>query len=145
MRLLQAASDQAHFHLRLPKRDAGFQSRDASQMARGALPFIVRLRHGPVKLALLADQAVRQRLKAGGHHSDDGVRLSAEVHPLTDNPRIAAEAPLPQSVAKDDHLILALLLLFGQEAAAEQRRAFHDLKISIANLNAEDPFRLTSA
>ena len=96
--LLQAARDRIELGLRARKRDAGFQPREHDEAARAALGEIVRAaahheRHPGFGL-------IGQPLESRRHDAHDRERPRAEAKLASDDLRIAAEPPLPQTVAQ---------------------------------------------
>ena len=77
-----------------------------------------------------------------GHDPDDSVALPVECDVSSQNPRVSAEAGLPQSVAQDDDLGRAGFALFGQEVTAYGGLYPQNLEIVAGNLKAANPLGL---
>src|SRR5262245_33715367 len=76
---------------------------------------------GDLLLARLFKRKRQQRiellneLKIGRHHADYLPAFSTKLQRLTDNRRVASEAPLPESVAQDRHRRAPASMLFRRE------------------------------
>ena len=105
---------------RLLQRDARLQpSGDRKVMA-----LIRRLRIDLKRSPQLRLEAEALDVEARPEDADDGVRLAAEHDGPADDSRVAAEPARPQPVAHDDDMRRArTILLFGERAAAKDRRA----------------------
>ena len=68
--------------------------------------------------------SVRGRMaEAGRHHADDGVALVVERDRAPDDAGIGAEAPPPERIAQNHHVVVAGPRVFGPERPPEPRRA----------------------
>src|SRR5262245_43127149 len=84
----------------------------------------------------------RKKLKARGHYADDHILLPVEQNLFPDQRRIAAEPPLPETVADHRHVIPPRLIFFSVEDApqirldAEQRKEVcrHGLRLDLLRL-----------
>src|SRR5882672_7043517 len=140
MLLLQSLRDDFDVIARLFHSCSGFEARDGPQVPLVARRVVIIFPHGPVELALRQNQSWRQRMEVLAHHADDVVGATAELDGLAHDIRVAAEASLPQTIAKDDDEVFAVHLLFGGEDAAEQRLALHDFEEPVADLDRGNSF-----
>ena len=87
----------------------------------------VRLRHvariGPQRRPELGVHV--RRLEVRAHHAEDDMRCAVDRHRASDGRRVAAEEPLPRSVAQDDKSV-AVHILVRCEHAAQFRTAAKD-------------------
>ncbi len=61
-----------------------------------------------------------REVKSFSHHPDNSESLAVDLDTLAENIWIGSVAPFPETVAQDDFLILAALLFFEQERAANR-------------------------
>ena len=62
--------------------------------------------------------STRWKLETSRHHAHYRETFAVQIDRLTDNSRISAKPPLPQTMAHNDHLICAWYIFFRQEGAA---------------------------
>jgi hypothetical protein len=79
-------------------------------------------------------------LKARRQNADDPEGTAGEADASSDHRRVAIEAPHPQAVAEDHHLVPALQLVVRFELAAEDRLAAEQLEESGGDLHAAELF-----
>src|SRR5262249_36021172 len=87
----------------------------------------------PDELTLHPEIDARRELKFGGHHADDHadclhhISWKPQLDLLSDHPGIAAESPLPHTIA-DDYSGAGRFAVSGRKLSAEQRLRAERLK-----------------
>src|SRR5262249_13123526 len=117
--LLDPQQNRIQFRPRLLGRNAGLESpntipEEAYSLVRQLLLDVERARQQHISLA--------HELKPRRHYADHLPASSVERQRLTDDGRVAAEAPLPESVAQDYHRRDAGPILFRRERPPQLRR-----------------------
>ena len=116
--LLQPFCDAGHFGAGLREAYPGLQAGGRDHVTTAGLsiiPALVQTKRNP-KL-----RAVAEELEASRHHADDGVDVSAQVDGTTHDIGIAAEPPLPQPLAQENHWRPIGQILLRRECAPEHR------------------------
>jgi hypothetical protein len=100
--LREALRDEVHLRLRLGERDSGFRRAIAILLwlLRVTRSFGSQTKRDP-RAGVVGDPSRR------AHDADDAPRLAVEADVAADDPRIAAEAALPERVAEDDDVASA--------------------------------------
>ena len=106
-----------HLGLRLLESDSG---PEPGHDAKEVRPF-PQLRRGPLERQPQRGRVALVR-EAPRHHADDFVRAPVDGDRPSDDGRVAAEPPLPETVAEDDDRRGAVPFLAGDEPASELRR-----------------------
>ena len=99
-----------HFGLRRRQTNGLCQSTDHFDAATAAPLLIVLIRRKPERLPQLSPPKKREPLR---HNPNDDVIASVDDDLLSHNIRIRAEAPAPQLIAYQHHVVVAVLRLFG--------------------------------
>ena len=60
-------------------------------------------------------------MESGGHHSDHRDDPPAQLQHPADDPRVPAEAALPENMAKNNDVALAWEVLLGKKRSTENR------------------------
>ncbi len=114
--------DRVQFHIRLLQGCAFAQAPHHAQMlaatARRRLLTLVPQRPPNLRRQFFVR---KNGLERRGHHSHNPPFVSVERNGLPNHRRISAEAPLPQSMADNHHVILIRPILLRIERAAQQR------------------------
>src|SRR5262249_55679479 len=110
-------------------RDSRFEPADAGGRVMAALFFIERRSHR------LPDFRLDGKAEARRHYADDGYALVVNSDCAADDSRVAAEAPLPQTIADDRRRSRAGLVFFfkkmpatGRIHAEQRKQARHDAR-----------------
>ncbi len=123
--LCDAGANHVHAGLRLSDRHAVLQTGERGQPVE--VPRHVRGLERQ-RAPDLGGRAVEGA--ALGQDADDCVGLSVELHDPVHDAGVGPELTGPQRVTEDGDLVLAELILVGQERAAEGRRDAEDLEIA---------------
>ena len=84
-------------------------------------------------------------VEAARHDADHSVRNAAERNTLSDDRAVAAEAPLPQSIAKNNHMrAVGPILIHGKRAACDDRCA-EQAKVIGGGMHGVNGFRIWAA
>src|SRR5262249_59066430 len=106
MLALDGGCDRLYFGAGGFNRDSRFEPADAVSEMIAAVFFIEDRGHR------LPDFLLDGKAEARGHYADDGHAPAVNSRCATDDSRIAAKAPPPQSIADDSHRRLAGFVLF---------------------------------
>jgi hypothetical protein len=127
----QARGDRVHLRLRGVDRHAALEAPDdVVVLARASRGRRRRQRERQEDLAVLCNSKCGQHLprqaEGRGKHARDLIRLAVQDQRLSHRARVAAEPPLPESVAQDRRARPPRGIVFGHEQLAVQRlRAEH--------------------
>ena len=97
-------------------------------------------RHPDIELAAGAEGR-----KAARKNAEHGERLFVEQNIFADDRGIGAETALPQPIANDRDLIVANLIFFGDEVAAENRLDAKQTEEICGSVDAENLFGFIGA
>jgi hypothetical protein len=117
---LEPPSDGCHFGLRLLHGLSRLEPRNDRQEVAAA-PGRLGIEAGGYEVRDLAEAEV----EVGRHDAEHLVRLTVHLDRATDNPGIATEAALPQSVSQNHYLCLLPILLHRERATDERIHAHH--------------------
>src|ERR1700691_3890832 len=136
---LKLRLDRFHLGLRSRRRHAVSQPAEHDHLMYFAIELraIESERYPHVKLLAGSKKAEIPR-----KHSDDCVGLVVERDSSSQNARVPAVAPLPQSVTEHYHTFVTRLFLFRQEIAPQDRRYPKQAKNIRAHLRAPALLRL---
>src|SRR5262245_62066793 len=98
------------------------------------------------KLPVLALNRPSGKRRFRRQHPDDRIWLAVQPNRAPDDARISAEAPLPQLMSDDNHLVVApRSVLVGRKSATERRLQPQNLKITRRDHQSTDALRLPLA
>ena len=118
MRLCDSPRDRLHLGSSLPFVDAWLEPREDSEepgIALGAEKVVAQGNERNPDLRLKV-----RKSKSAGHDSDDGVPVAIELQGFADYFGVATESSFPQFVAQNNNLIMAGLILSGEDGSAER-------------------------
>src|ERR1700678_3244645 len=138
---LKLRLDRFHLGLRSRRRHAVSQPAEHDHLMYFAIELraIESERYPHVKL-----QAGSKKAEFPRKHSDDGVRLVVERNTSSQNARVPAVAPLPQSVTEHNHSLVAWPFLIRQEITPQDRRHSKQAEKIRAHLRAPALLRLAT-
>src|SRR5207302_242376 len=99
MRLRDLPGEDLQFSLSLADGDGGFEPADDGQRVSPAVSFVAE-REREIEINVAAGSEHRSEIEGSREHTDDGNRLVVDGECPADNSRVAAETPVPQSMAQ---------------------------------------------
>jgi hypothetical protein len=143
IRRRQPPRDRIHLCLCLRDGDARTQPREQAQRTARAIGHAIAEHQRRPHLGVRLPEG--RELKLPRHHPDDGVIPIRQLDGSTHHVRIAAELPLPQSIADHEDGGRARAIFAARESAAQQRRNAQRGKHVRRHLQARDFFGLVRA
>ena len=129
---------QLHLRIRHAERHTGLQACGGDEIVGLVVAVRVELKRTP-------KVGGRIGRETGRENAHDRIRLISERDGSPDNARIAAEAPLPESVAKDDDMAAVWAIFFRRKRASRCHLGSEKPEIVFGNVYALDLLRKCAA